>query len=179
MTEAFVAGPLHYPVDVRVLPRGGYDETIRASETERAALARANGIAAVGSFEAELRVLPWRADGVRVTGRLRATVEQSCVVTLEPVRALIDEALDATFVPTGSPLARGEADGEIVIDADGDDAPEPFDPPTLDLGAVASEFLTLALDPYPRAPGAELPREARDEAASPFAALGVLKAGRS
>jgi hypothetical protein len=46
----------------------------------------------------------------------------------------------------------------------------------LDLGAIATEFLLLAIDPYPRKPGAEFaPVKADDASAKPFAALEALK----
>ena len=47
---------------------------------------------------------------------------------------------------------------------------------TIDLGEAAAEQLALALDPYPRAPGAVLEMEEEPEAA-PFAALAAFPAG--
>ncbi|MND03201.1 hypothetical protein D3C83_229160 [compost metagenome] len=48
---------------------------------------------------------------------------------------------------------------------------------TVDLGALAAEFLVLGIDPYPRKPGAsfEAPATADDPAAHPFATLAALK----
>ena len=170
-----MTGPLHRPVDTRTLPVNGYDETIVADEGERAALATANGIEAVEALSASIRVRDWNGEGVRVTGKLEAKVTQACSVTLEPVRSTIDEPIDAVFVPEGSNVDFLGSDGEILIDAEGEDAPESFHPPMLEVGAVVAEFLTLSLDPYPRAEGAELPSAASDPAASPFAGLAKLK----
>jgi len=49
----------------------------------------------------------------------------------------------------------------------------------VDLGALATEFLILGLDPYPRQPGAVFrpPADARPDE-GPFAALAKLKRGR-
>ncbi|MGZ3360151.1 MAG: YceD family protein, partial [Xanthobacteraceae bacterium] len=60
-----------------------------------------------------------------------------------------------------------------------EDAPEPLVGGMIDLGAIATEFLILGLDPYPRKPDAvfEAP-PGGDEAAHPFAALAELKKGR-
>ena len=171
-----MTGPIPRPLDVRSLPANGYEEAIRADEAERAALASANGIEAVELFEATVRAIAWGAEGVRVDGSVRARVVQSCVITLEPVRNEIDEPIDAVFVPEGSAFARGTDDGEIVIDAEGDDAPETFRLPTLDLGAVAAEFFSLALDPYPRRKDAKLPTAATDAPTGAFASLAALKA---
>ncbi len=41
----------------------------------------------------------------------------------------------------------------------------------IDLGEALAEQLALALDPYPRKPGAKLPSEASDDGANPFSAL--------
>jgi hypothetical protein len=46
----------------------------------------------------------------------------------------------------------------------------------VDLGAIATEFLMLGIDPYPRAPGAVFePPAADDRGGGPFAALAALK----
>ena len=54
--------------------------------------------------------------------------------------------------------------------------PEPLVGGTIDLGAVAVEFLMLGIDPYPRKEGAEFAAPSADlEGAHPFAALAALK----
>jgi len=46
----------------------------------------------------------------------------------------------------------------------------------IDLGAIATEFLLLGIDPYPRKAGAEFATVKVDDAGSrPFAALEALK----
>ena len=48
----------------------------------------------------------------------------------------------------------------------------------VDLGAVATEFLLLGIDPYPRKPGAVFDAPpAGDPSSHPFAALAALKKG--
>ena len=50
---------------------------------------------------------------------------------------------------------------------------------SLDLGAIATEFLILGLDPYPRKPDAIFQASAvGDDATHPFAALAALKKGQ-
>jgi hypothetical protein len=54
--------------------------------------------------------------------------------------------------------------------------PEPLVGGKVDLGAIATEFLILGLDPYPRKPGAVFDPPPEDRASdSPFAALAKLK----
>ncbi len=58
----------------------------------------------------------------------------------------------------------------------GKEPPEPLLDGILDLGALATEFLILGLDPYPRKVGVEfVAPEAGEAAAHPFAALEALK----
>ncbi|HMQ58654.1 MAG TPA: DUF177 domain-containing protein [Rhizobiaceae bacterium] len=178
-------GPaISFPVNVTRMPEGGRVVRIAAGPRELRALAQGHGLAEVGSFEAELKVARWKSTGVRVAGRVVADVVQSCVVTLEPVEAHVDAPVDAIFVPPTSRLARPDRDGDaaILIDPDGPDLPEVLESDELDLGAVAEEFFELALDPFPRSPGADLPAPEGgnevDEKVTPFAKLAQLRKDR-
>lgn len=176
------AAPFSYSVKVGHVSANPLTVTITADADERSALARTWGVLDVSELHAEMQVSRWKRDGVRVKGRCQARLTQACVVTLEPVEAVIDEPFEALFVPEGSRLARSEADGEVVIDAEGPDMPEPFAGDTIDVGAVVAEFAALAIDPYPRKPGAEFHHGAEgpdDEAevVSPFAALKEWRRG--
>lgn len=158
MTEP--VSPLSFLVSVDRLPQKGMPVKMLADEEQREALARTHGLASVESFSAELLVQRWKRDGVRVNGNIRARVVQTCVVTLDPFESLIDEPVSALFVPEGSRLARDETDGgEIVVDVEADDLPETFRGGRVDVGALAEEFFALAIDLYPRRPGAELPQD--------------------
>ena len=135
-------------VRVEPLPKDGLEQRIEANEAERAALAKLNHLPAIASLAATFRISKQRR-GVRVEGELRALVSQTCVVSLEPFDAEIVEPIDVKFAPAG---ARKPESAEVLLE----DADEPDEivEGQIDLGAVAAEFLTLALDPYPRKPGA-------------------------
>ena len=173
--------PISHPVSVARLPQRGMPVKLVASESERAALAHDHDLVKVKSFVADLVVAKWRGDGVKVTGTVTADIVQTCSITLEPLDARVENEVDAVFVPEHSKLARVQADanGEIVLDANGPDAPETFSGDHLDVGLVAEEFFELGIDPYPRKEGAELPpvAEADKEPAkvSPFAKLAAFK----
>ena len=122
--------------------------SLEANETEREALARRFDILGIGALSATLRLQPEPGGSVRARGTLRAQVEQACVVTLEPVLQRIEAPLDLRILEEG--------------EAPGDDDPESPDEieshgGLVDLGEAVAEQLSLALDPYPRAEGAELP----------------------
>ena len=173
--------PISHPVSVARLPQRGMPVKLVATESERAALARDHDLIAVKSFTADLTVAKWRGDGVKVSGTVTADIVQTCSITLEPLDAHVANEIDAVFVPEHSKLARVQADanGEIVLDANGPDAPETFAGDHLDVGLVAEEFFELGIDPYPRKDGARLPPVAEadkePEKVSPFANLSELK----
>ena len=50
----------------------------------------------------------------------------------------------------------------------------PYEGTSIDLGEAASEQLALALDPFPRKPGAELPGSVGPHESGAFAALAKL-----
>src|SRR5690606_8445919 len=151
--------PVSYPVNVSHLARSGLPVWLEADDKQRQALADDHDLASVESFRFDLKLAPWKGDGVRITGNVRAAITQTCVVTLEPLKADIDEIVDAILVPEGSNLANPDwaGHGELVIEADGPDMPETFSGDSVDVGALAEEFFVLAIDPYPRKEGASLP----------------------
>jgi hypothetical protein len=171
--------PLSRPLSLAETPPEGLEIEIVATEAERAALAELNGLPAIMSFGAKLRARRWRGDGLDVEGELRARIRQTCVLTLEEFDSEIVEPIEMRFAPPREAprvsRRRGEEEPVAVEhDALGEDPPDPLIGGVVDLGAVSSEFLTLALDPYPRKPGAEFVEPAPEAAgatASPFARL--------
>ncbi len=172
--------PISHPVNIARLPQRGMPVKLVATDVERAALAREFDLIEVKAFTADLMVAKWRRDGVKVTGTVTADIIQACSITLDPLEARVDNEVDAVFVPENSKLAsvKADANGEIVLDPDGPDAPETFEGDHLDVGQVAAEFFGLAIDPYPRKADAQLPPvlEIDKEPAkvSPFAKLADL-----
>lgn len=134
-------------------------------------------ILAVESVTADLLARPYRKDGARVKGRIRAKVSQESVVTLDPVEQVIDEPFEAAYVPEGAkPRRMREEESEIVVDPEADDPPETFTGDTIDLGERILEALALALDPYPRRKGESFDRLTTDDAPEerPASAFDVL-----
>lgn len=149
---------------------GVLERRIEANAEECSALAvRFNLLSLAGlSAVVELR----RVSGgpvVRVDGRLEADVVQRCVVSLEPVSDNVEERFSELFAP---------ADYEIPEEAGEEDVPEAFDDGGIDIGELVAQHLSLSLNPYPRAPGVELPRARQAgpegeaaESGRPFAGL--------
>jgi hypothetical protein len=148
---------------------------LTADSQVRAAIAKAAGLRDLTRLEANFDVNRQRG-GLRVVGRIAATVGQTCVVTLEPVANEVAEDVDLLFAPQASVAESGGA----AIRPEGSKYDvEPLIGEVVDLGALATEFLVLGLDPYPRKPGAVF--ESPEETAAgdgPFSALAALQKGR-
>lgn len=177
------AAPLPY-ADLRRVEHLAEDgETPFALAPDEAAEARIAaflGIDGLSGLRFEGGIAPWRGSGWMVSGRLRARLHQTCVVTLEPMETRIDETVSRGYAP-GPPAAALPSD--LELDEEAMDAPDPLGD-AIDLGALMVESLSLLVDPYPRAEGAVFGDRAfaapgiaplRDEDLKPFAKLAALK----
>jgi hypothetical protein len=186
------------PLAVDEVPPEGVDVTISATEAERQAIAAADGLEGLAKLEGNLHVAPWLKGGLAVTGEMRARVTQICVVTLDPFESEIVEPIAVKFAPVAAPHglapsdrlavsasrsrrrgAKPEEASAPVVEFEGEDPPDPIVKGHIDLGALAAEFLALALDPHPRKPGvafAEAHVATSRPVESPFAELERLKA---
>ena len=155
------------------LPDGGRHFDLEPDAAARAAIAKAAGIVALPWMEAAYDLVPAAGDGVRISGMISATVEQTCVISLEPVTAEISEPVELLLIASDAAGASAKADLDPVEDV----VAEPLEGGVVDLGALAVEFLMLGIDPYPRKPGVafEQPATDQDPVANPFAVLAALK----
>jgi uncharacterized metal-binding protein YceD (DUF177 family) len=161
--------PWSVPVAVENLPDEGLHREILASDAECAGVVALAAVRAVSGLAAELDVMR-EGNGVHVSGRVHARVGQNCVVTLEPIETEIDEPIEVSFAPVAE-----DSNVPDVRKAD-NDPPEPLINGTIDLGAIATEFLILGIDPYPRKAGVEFtPPAVADDGPHPFAVLAALK----
>jgi len=154
--------------------RDGERLDLVADEAERAAIARRLGLSSLDRLEAHA-VLARKGEIVRAEGRLLASLEQSCVVTNDPVACHIDEPFELLFMPepeSGGPdkeIELGEADCDVVF----------YEGGAIDLGSAIADTLGLSIDPYPRSAGADAALKETgvmsEAEASPFAALAKLR----
>lgn len=143
-------------------------EKIYVDAVECAAIAERLDILSIESLSAQLELFRDLTGDVTLVGRIVADVVQACVVTLEPVAQHVDAPLYQRF------SARIEEE-----EGEDEDPVEPIVDDEIEVGDVIVQNLSLALDPYPRAPEAEFV-EVDDEAGKPtgpFAALAVLRDG--
>lgn len=181
-----VDSPLSHIVDVRRIKQSGEIIKVRPKKNVLAALAEAQGLLEITQFEAKLTLRPWRKNGAKLIGAIKAGVIHPCSVTLKPVPQSITSEFEANFLPISAlkhpPRHKIDVeDGALLLDFE-DNEPDYFEGATIDIGATLEEFFALELDPYPRADDAELPEsvvlteeQIIDEKPSPFAGLANWK----
>jgi uncharacterized metal-binding protein YceD (DUF177 family) len=171
--------PWRAPVLVTQIPDGGLHRDIVADPATLAAMAEAAGVRELQNAHASFQ-LSLKSNGrVHVAGRVHARIGQICVVTLDPIENEIDETVDLMFVPPElMPQTVHSAEDGPPTDAEELDPPEPIDNGAIDLGRLATDVVYLAIDPYPRKPGAAFELEVApvDPEDHPFAALKALRA---
>ena len=153
------------PLPLGAVPQSGRRLSLEATPAECAALAARFDILTLDSLAAELQLTVEEEGTVRVEGRITASLAQACIVTLEPVAQQVDHEVAFRLLPPGREPQDGPDDLDEIDCPDG----------VADLGEAVAEQLALALDPYPRAPDAELPDEATDLSAGAFAALAGIR----
>lgn len=145
-----------------------------------AALAAELGILGIRKLRFDGALHPEGARDWRLMAQLGATVLQTCVVTLEPVATRIDEKVIRRFVSDLPDDPQPGSETELTTD----ETEEPLGR-EIDLWAVLSEALALALPAFPRSADAEAADTVyagpdvvpmTDEDARPFAGLADLKA---
>ena len=172
------ADPWSVRVAVAQIPDTGMHRDFDADQASRKAMAEVAGLREVISASASLDVVPKSGGRFHVTGYVRARIGQTCVVTLDPIENEIDEPIDLVFAPAEQiPNLSDLVDEAAESDTEIPDPPEPIIDGVIDLGRIATDALFLAVDPYPRRPGATFqpPVETVDPIDHPFAALKALK----
>lgn len=162
--------------------------TISPNADEKQRLCQRLALESIEALEAQIKIEHSNgAASYHVHGKIHAEVTQACVVTLDPVASTIDEEFDAWFADPDSAVSiakvRHEKDmerghGEVEM-LDEHDDPEAIVDGKIDLGEVVTQFLSLSIEPYPRAEGVDAEEIVKVKGANsddepvnnPFAAL--------
>jgi uncharacterized metal-binding protein YceD (DUF177 family) len=180
-TDKQIPAPWQVPLAIEDVAETGQHFDLVADNDVRAAIARMVGLRDLPRLEAKFDLTRHGTDGLHVSGHVSATVGQNCVVTLEPLANEVEEDIDLLFAPASPPVERKAGEDEVLEEGSERprrswNGPEPLLGGIVDLGALATEFLILGLDLYPRKPGAvfEPPQDVKPDP-GPFAALAGLK----
>lgn len=137
---------------------------LEPSESDRKKIVDLLGVIEVKSLIADLTFK--RVQGglvVKIDGKYKADIEQSCVVTLEPIETHIEDSFSAWYADPDQAVSFNKArkqremekrHGEVPI-VDEKDDPEPIINGKIDVGDVITQFLSMAIDPYPHKEGVE------------------------
>jgi len=169
--------PFEHIYNLGSLGRAGDEVLVVARGEELKRIAEWAKVRRVESFSATVALRKLSAASFSYDARFRAEIVQDCVVTLEPVRSIVERDIrrglhlaDARLLP---------AESEVVVDpiSEEDDVREEISSLYFDLAAPLLEELALGIDPYPRAPGVTFspPEDTEGRPESPFAVLKNLK----
>ena len=157
---------MHRPAALDRIGPHGTEVLVEANSAELPAIAARLGIPAVHTLRCAFKLRRIGGSVIEAQGELVAGVTQLCVVSLDEFDSTVEEAFTVHFVPEGTEDDDPEPDAIDQV---------PFQGSAIDLGEAAVEQLALALDPYPRKPGAALPEGAGEPSLGAFASLAALK----
>jgi hypothetical protein len=146
---------------------------LAADQVTRNAVARFLGLEDLARLSARLTLQPW-LDGVEITGGMEARFTRLCGLTLEPFDLGLDESVFLRALPAGSAHAPPPPTGEVDLECEAEDPPEVLGAEGVDLGDLVVQTLALALDPFPRKPGAVFVAPRTRSEISPFDILARL-----
>ena len=159
------------------VPEDGLSIERAATDKEREEISRTLDLVACPSFVARYRIKPRSNGNYHLEGSLEATVEQTCVVTLEPLTNKVAQTYAVDFWPESEVP---EPSGGLVDVHDEPDM-EPIVGGRIEAGRIIFECLASSIDLFPRKPGAtfETPPEGAQNAGpkpeGPFAALAKMR----
>lgn len=163
-------------VDIDRIGEEGLTLKLEATAEERAALAERFDLQALNQLEAVAHLSLQPKGSVRAEIDWRGNAIQTCVVSLEPIEANLADKVVVIFSADV-----GNIDvGELEMDLEMQDPPEPLVENQFDLGETIAELFGVTLDPYPRRPEAEIPKkwvspvESETKYRNPFAKLAEL-----
>jgi Large ribosomal RNA subunit accumulation protein YceD len=171
--------PISRPLKVEEI-RDGAGGQIDATQSEMADIAGMLDLVGLAGFAFTYRLHRGGAGRLRLTGRLKAAVTQTCVVSLDPVETSIDVPVEVEFWPV-SMIEELEQAADEPGGSGLRDWPEPIAGGKIDLGPAIYETLATALDLYPKWEGVSFDwsQGASDGGGpggtGPFAALAELK----
>lgn len=151
---------------------------IEANQKEREDLAVRLGIVSVKSLKAHFVIS--RAEemsGYLIKGKVFSEIVQSCVVTLVDVPATLEVTVEV--IACKQRAIENEA-ATHLLDLEEEDIECIDENGCVDIGEIASQYLSLDLDPYPRAAGvaiigSEDEQKDKPDVINPFLVLEKLK----
>jgi Large ribosomal RNA subunit accumulation protein YceD len=148
-----------YPFHVENVPPAGRTVKMRAEPQHMQGIAKRLDVPSVNFVEAELHLSLQNAGHILyITGHIKAEIVQECVVTLKPLTSIVEDSFEAWYADHDKAVSFNRAKHQLKALEEADevpileeqDDPEPLIDSQVDLGEVVIQFLSLAVNPYPR-----------------------------
>ena len=165
-------------LDTDKLLQKAHPLTFGANEAERAAVAKRLNLQSLDTLEATITVTPPTAiqKQTRLDVLLKAAFTQSCVVSLKPVPETLAEEFSLWL--NKGPEPEESLSEDDYLDLANEEAETIYlnGETSLEMGEVLVQYLSLALNPYPRHPNEAFdPSKHGDAPENPFDALKGLE----
>jgi hypothetical protein len=167
------------------IDKGGFQDDIKATAQECADLAKRFDCESIENLSATVKIKP-KADKMtfHITGNFTADVTQACIISNKPIHSNLSDNFDAWYRDTSrvTPFRQKNMDATSENE-EHEMRPEEEDPEIIkdgiiDMGEIVSQFLGLAINPYPKADdineGDYIEVKPEDKP-NPFAKLAALK----
>jgi uncharacterized metal-binding protein YceD (DUF177 family) len=171
-----MSAPLNWSYRATAIPEAGLREDRTATADECTRVAAQLEIVSCERLEADLAIRAIGQGHYRLSGKVKAQLTQSCVVTLDPIAQSVEGRFEVEFWPPGKQPESGEEEVDALSAAE----IEPIEHGQIDAGRIVFETLSASIDLYPRKPGAEFAPGALGDTeelneSGPFAGLKKLK----
>jgi uncharacterized metal-binding protein YceD (DUF177 family) len=171
--------PFSVPLNVKDIPAAGKNIDLTPTPEQCKEIANFIDINAVSELNIVFDIQHWQENGVEVKGTLKATVEQTCVISNDVFESTVSEPFVMHFLPGAEEIYDAMSDEELDEHMMNDDIIiDDLVDSRINLGDILAEQLVLALPPFPRKPGALLNLNYNDAKAfmneNPFAILAKL-----
>jgi hypothetical protein len=179
LNEILPPAPFEHDIDLGRLSDAGTTIVLSPKGEELRQLAQWAGVDSIEAFTATVDLARKSLGNYRYEATIEADITQSCVVTLEPLKSHISTKFGRDLHLARTARHAAEVVEGLVPGAGEDDVPEELTSTHYDIAGPVLEEFSLAIDPYPKAPGAafESPSAPDGQAENPFAVLKRLKTG--
>lgn len=164
-----------YPFDLSSVSQAGHQETVEVPPSACRTIAAAYGIDGIEDFTASFRLTRVSRNEFALKGHFSAVVLQTCILTLKPMRTLTEADFERRY-DIVAPRTLKQESSKTIVELESEER-ETLQGTSLDLAVPLLEELSLAIDPYPKLPGARFAGGSPENSAreSPFAVLRTLK----
>lgn len=165
MSDNVTVPEFSFPVNLGEVSSFGKRFQLKTNQQERERIAQRLNVVAVRECKGEVNIRTTKTV-IDISGSLRAELTRECVSSLEEMDEAVSDSFELQFFRTEKAI-------EAIEDEEEAEFAELHEGDTFDLGELLVQQLSLAMDPFPRKPGAtSLAAEfGSDEEASPFAGL--------